>query len=961
MLPVSREMRDIMDDLNMMEQQKKMQQMEQQEGINSVMQHDEIRMEQYRQHDQKDLKKISQKKMSSYLEDQLGEKFDYSAPLGAEQEKELAGKNWVKRLTERRRMRQARKRKFEERAQSAWRMQKIQKDSAEIKPGVPENTMRMENMPVLGSLRTSLEKLSGMAPEQKQQALQMMNNTGMHLSQFMTNDIINTNEQLRATVNTEMTRGVIQNLTALKSMLNNCDLPAEEQKIREGIVQEIENTLQKFAAFLSKLADFSVDSFAYQKTMNEVLRMLGFGAVLRNEAQQQEFRVQENKLVPYREEQELIAKNKEFKKDEKRSDRDAAIRQSKEVTKRYRESMWIGFQKLGLLSQSVSREYKTRKNPFWNENFRLDSEGNVLLSDEPKFKESCKNFQKSYGQEHGLSSVDPELSQHYAAAIEQLVDKVRNMKVSVKSQITIPLDEYSRMNGMITEIQNIKTDEPKLYEGLSPEMKGKLKIVDKLGAFSDWFISSVATAGGLVSDAADNPSAEISLKKRDEDIKAGFAEEEQTKGDIHGYIQGLLNDYDDYVYVPENTLNLDKMMKQGQLDGAWDAGSITDQAEKTKANALLAESSKWLQGLTADQEVVSWSELKKQFSDQMLAEETTRLEALKEIVQHTPKWKHPETIGILDQLIGGLPKMFDAIKKTSYHKLTQSNKLRDIMSAYGLGTALRTPQQQLEFQKQEEVIHAARVAAAQKKETNTQLREQKLPESERMRRQLIRYAPKTGEAAQQGIQTNHVILTEAGLSNKIRTNMAGEALLKFDSEGNPLLSEEPRVKEMKEYFSDCYSKDPVRQQKASAMYAKKLEQVVEKIRKMDFSLAGLLKMPAEDIQMVQAAVTEIPNIRKDMPQLIDGLNDEMKQKIGLLEKGKMSVIAVWVAEIAQTAGLVVADNKPYNGELENDMKAALNMSPDQKFDINALIQDAMKEWDQVHIDFQKKEKKANKR
>ena len=188
----------------------------------------------------------------------------------------------------------------------------------------------------------------------------------------------------------------------------------------------------------------------------------------------------------------------------------------------------------------------------------------------------------------------------------------------------------------------------------------------------------------------------------------------------------------------------------------------------------------------------------------------------------------------------------------------------------------------------------------------------------------------------------------------------------MDSEGNVLLSEREKIvdKEGKKgtiglYMQHRSSKDPAEQQKASEEYAANLERTVAKLKTMNFTMEELLKMPATEMEELNNTFVEISNLKKDEPQLTNGLNEEMKKKLVLIT-GDLSDFNAWLVATTGYATKLAGGEHFTPAEKENYFKQIFGIPEEGKLDVKARMQAAFAKWDQITQEYHSQKKNASK-
>ncbi|MCH4191554.1 MAG: hypothetical protein LKF52_04520 [Butyrivibrio sp.] len=414
--------------------------------------------------------------MSDYLRDELGEKFDYSAPLEPAQEAELSKKGFAKRIAERRKMRKQREKQFNLRAKAMWQIHQGQgekKEDKEITPGIPENPMKMENTPIFGELRQLISGIDSLSAEQKQQAIELVNNANLWCSSMMSDEI----PKSTGFVNKIDFDKIYKDLTQLETLLKGTNVSTKDELAMGVLLGHIDGMHQKLMSSQNMLKSWGGSNEFFRRTsIKDRLRFCNFGAALRTEKQQRMFKTIEEKVYSAREEKRLCDIEKKLKgcktQEEKNKYLGEQVNAANARGMLYRNKLAI---ELNARGEGVNN-YRLRKNVGFLETVKRDSEGNPLLSEESKIEKLVEIHEKRYGNKKDqIKDVVP----YYMQQIDEMMNILRTMDFSPEGLIRMEPDSLGKVIVAIGEVSNIRSDEENLYNCFSKKDLVKIKMLDQ--------------------------------------------------------------------------------------------------------------------------------------------------------------------------------------------------------------------------------------------------------------------------------------------------------------------------------------------------------------------------------------------------------------------------------------------------------------------------------------------------
>ena len=342
-------------------------------------------------------KSLQQSTMDAYLGEKLGEKYDDAAPLTKAEQAEVDHASIFKRSSKKEELKKLRSRSYETRAKSMWQIRtfddNIQKEEEEKKEqGFQINEYGMEKMPILGTLKERLTSISCLSPEQQVHLTELMNNSKFWLTSMMNDEpVAATYVDMRKVIYTDLDN-VTQDMASMIQILGSLPEIADEDiaAVQEA-VNMLSGTMEKMQCVRKKVQDGNQNGYP-GVTWREYLRMKGLGAAVRTEQQQDQFRKREDQIAPVNYEAERRQITEEEAREENMSSLDRKLSQAKRFMKMSQKIDCRMSAAQDDLSDYVKIKMKNhdRIDAQWLFDFRTDSEGKHLLSEEARFEKAKK-------------------------------------------------------------------------------------------------------------------------------------------------------------------------------------------------------------------------------------------------------------------------------------------------------------------------------------------------------------------------------------------------------------------------------------------------------------------------------------------------------------------------------------------------------------------------------------------
>ena len=373
-------------------------------------------------------------RMQQYLEKKYGSSYADAEKLTEKQQSEVDETNMFKRSKKKREMQRSNWISKNKKEQMSWRVKNFQDraegvtDADSSEPQFLKNENSAENMPLIKNMRSHLDRVKGTLGDDAGRAEELLSNCEFWLSSMMTDGaLLNSEEYTEELKEKEvLIESYQRNMQELAVMLNKNPGHTDNQKEAvSAMQQDIEKTTKEMSKMTKVLGKSMMSFQAAGMSWTELFKIAGLGKALRTDVQEELFRKREDAITVQNQQIECERMGIEYEKAQKLPT-EMKIREMTRLLCRKHSQTDIQMNTMTnfLLKQSgvkdPGRAYVVAADPF-----HIDSEGNVLKSEEPIWSKGIEFVKNKY-------SGDPKLLEKSFPVTKnaqlKLADKLLNYK-----------------------------------------------------------------------------------------------------------------------------------------------------------------------------------------------------------------------------------------------------------------------------------------------------------------------------------------------------------------------------------------------------------------------------------------------------------------------------------------------------------------------------------------------------